>query len=167
MLQGPVSRPEDITHLTMLENAVTRSGSRPDDISILIRRRAEIRDEISRSRQTLQKLATEFQDVDTAIRNRKGNEPATRPAPAPPGGTSDVTRILFEALNEAEGPMTSQALAARVMGELGLDATNKTVAKYIVRRVCVCLWEQVQKGHFRKIEPVSRPMRWERVRPEQ
>lgn len=154
-----------MTHPTMFENAAARSGSRPDDISVLIRRRAEIRDEISRSRQTLQRLATEFQDIDAAIRGMKTGAPA--PSPSTPGGGSDVTRILFEALNEAETPMTSQVLAARVMNELGLDARDKTVAKYMVRRVCVCLWEQVQKGHFRKAEPATRPLRWERVRPEQ
>ncbi|WP_443751401.1 hypothetical protein [Asticcacaulis solisilvae] len=167
MLEVPDERPEDVTHLTMLENAAARSDSRPDDISVLIRRRAEIRDEISRSRKALRRLATEFQDVDAAIRTMKEAGPAVRGPASAPGGTSNVTRILFEALTAAETPMTSEALARRVMGELGLDAKNKAVTRYVVRRVCICLWEQVQKGHFRKAEPLSRPMRWERVRPRQ
>jgi len=75
-----------------------------------------------------------------------------------------MTRILFETLDAAEVPMTSRDLALRVMQELGLDATDALAVKHTVRRVCVCLWVQVQKGHFRKAEPKAWPLRWERIR---
>ncbi len=126
-----------------------------------------LRSEITRNRRDLQRLAAEFQRLDAAIRDLKGSalaDPEAGDRQPRPAGPSDVTRILFESLDTAEAPMTSRVLALRVMDALGLDARDKAVAKHTVRRVCVCLWEQVQRGHFRKAEPKTWPLTWERVR---
>jgi len=147
----------------MADDLAAPSGIRPDDISILIRRRAEIREEMVRGRQTLRTLVTESQQIDAALRGLRTNPLAVRAAPAIFDGTGNLTRIVFEALNEAEAPMTSKALALRVMEELGMDTRDKALLKHTVRRVCVCLWMQAQKGYFRKAEPAGWPLRWERV----
>jgi hypothetical protein len=149
--------------LSMADTLSTPSGIRPDDISLLVRRRAEIREEMVRGRQTLRTLVTESQQIDATLRQLRNNPLAVRAEPAILGATSDLTRIVFEALNEAEAPMTSKALALRVMEELGLDTRDKALLKQTVRRVCVCLWMQAQKGYFRKAEPAEWPLRWERV----
>jgi len=150
----------------MPDSSATVLDTRQDEIKELVHLRAELRGKITRSRQDLQKLAFEFQRIDTAIRELKGNGAITGNRPQS-GPVSDVTRILFEALNEAGRPMTSNELALRIIDEMGLDPKDKAVRKYIVRRVCVCLWEQVQKGHFKKSEPRTWPQKWERVRPAQ
>ena len=146
----------------MPDTNATSLDRREDEITALVHRRAALRSEITRGRRDLQRLTFEFQRIDTAIRQLKGRSVASG-GPPQAGVTSDITRILFEALNASAEPMTSHALAMRVMEELGMDTTDKTAAKHIVKRVCVCLWEQVQKGRFRQAQPNVRPLTWERV----
>jgi len=158
-IAGPVPTP-----WTMPDSISATLDVREDDIRQLVHRRTELRGKITRSRRDLQRLAVEFQNIDAAIRELKGNGPAPRVLAPVGSGTSDMKRILFEALDAAATPMTSHDLAVRVMEELGLDATDRGLLKHMVKRVCVCLWEQVQKGHFRQSEPGVRPLKWERLR---
>lgn len=147
----------------MADSTATMLDTRENRITDLVQRHAELRSEITRGRRDLQRLTFEFQRIDMAIRELRGSAAAMAARPQT-GAVSDVTRILFEVLDETDAPMTSRALALRIMEKLGIDAADELAAKYIVRRVCVCLWEQVQKGHFRKIDPNARPLKWERVR---
>ena len=160
---GPIAGVHSDVSAPMPDSTAIPLASREDDITGLVQRRAMLRSEITRGRRDLQILADEFQRLDAAIRDLKGSAAAGGAQPRP-AGPSDVTRILFESLDAAEAPMTSRVLALRVMEELGLDAADKAVTKHTVRRVCVCLWEQVQRGHFRKAEPKTWPLTWERVR---
>lgn len=148
----------------MADDSSALRGPIPDDISTLIRRRAQIRDDIARSCQDMQRLAAEFERVEAAIREMSSSDDVTPVTPAALETRSGMARIIFNALNEAEAPMTSRALATRVMEELDLDSGNGAVRKHVIRRVCVYLWEQAQKGRFRKVQPEATPLRWECVR---
>jgi len=147
----------------MPDTIATHPDLRTDDVTELVRRRAEIRGEIARGRRDLRRLASESQRIDAALRELKGAEAPAASRSSVPDGAGELTRIVFDTLNEATAPMTSRTLALRVMEELGLDASDKSLVKYVVRRVCVCLWMQVQKGYFRKAEPEGGASRWERV----
>ncbi len=149
--------------LSMADTLSALPGTRPDDFSQLLRRRAGLRDEIDRVRRTLQTLTGEFQKVETAIRDIEvKHAPAPLPSPLR-NGVGDFTRLVVETLRDARAPMTSRAVALRVMEKLDLDASDRALLRQIVRRVCVCLWMQVQKGYFRKAEPEGGAFRWEFV----
>ncbi len=105
----------------------------------LIRKRAEMAGEAAGLKERLAARLSDLDALDRVIRIFKpgidlGDLPE-RPAPLALTGTrGEFQRFLIAQLRKADGPLTTHALAERVMIERGLDPADKIMFKMIAHR---------------------------------
>lgn len=105
----------------------------------LLRKRAALASEIEHHRAQIDVRLVALDHVDATIRVFKpdidiGDLPE-RPAPPPNAAfRGEVQRFLLDALRRADGPLTTTALALRIMEARQLDVSDRVLAKLIRAR---------------------------------
>ena len=113
-------------------------------INGLFRKRAEIAGKIEHLQDELRSLVIDLDNVDHTLRLFQPDialediKPKAL-TPRHEAFRGQLTRIVFAALREADGPLTTQDIAMRVMADRGLDPANAMLKRVIVKRVGACL----------------------------
>jgi len=138
-------------------------------VSGLLRKRSEIAGKIEGAQAELRQLLIDLDNVDYTIRlfRPEIDLEEVRPKPLPPRFAAfkgEVSRVVFETLRDAKGPMTSQQLAAVLMKERGMNTNDKHTVQLMVRRVGACLKHHRNKGVLRSVRGPDGFILWESAR---
>lgn len=117
----------------------------------LMRRRQEMSNRIEATQNALRQLVIDLDHIDATIRLFDPNVDleTIKPRPLPPKHQAfkgEVSRIVLTALRTSKEPMTTKALALKVMGERGLDTGDTGLVQLMGRRVHACLAHYRRKG---------------------
>ena len=144
----------------MANELVPPDAEHPRVLHGLLRKRAEIVDKIEENQLDRRKLLADLAHVDGAIclfspdidlgaikakTIRFGNW-------SPKGA---VTRPLYDALREAKGPLTANAIAMKIITAKGLDVEDPEVLRSMFKRVRFCLRDQRNRGFVRNTAVVG------------
>lgn len=151
-----------------LPPARVRSAGTPvetgnDDILDLLRMRAQVRQQMVRGREELGRLAGEFARIEDDISRLTGVVRMPESGPGRPDSSGAFTRLVLQAIDDAQRPLNAREIARRVMTDMGLDADDRDLRRRIMGRVNITLWTQTQKGRLRQSQPKTSPIRWELV----
>ena len=152
----------------MVNEVIPWDAEQPNVLHALTRKRAEIAGQIEHNQLALRHLIAELDHIDSTIRifNPLVNIGAIRSKPAAPRHPAfkgEVTRVVFDALREAEVPITSRDIALRLMAERGLDPADRGLSIIMVKRICACLRVQKNKGLVRVAPYAGDLLGWEVV----
>jgi len=137
-----MSRPNDI---------VPEGAEQPNVLHALTKKRAQIAGQIEHNQLNLRHLIAELDHIDGAIRvfDPTIDIGLIRSKPVPPRHAAfkgEVSRVVFESLRNASGPLTSREIAQILMRERGLNPDDRELSVIMVKRVCACLRVQKLKG---------------------
>jgi hypothetical protein len=133
-------------------NDVVPDGvDQPNVLHALTRKRAEIAGKIEHNQLSLRHLVAELDHIDATIRifNPAIDIQGIRSKPVPPRHAAfkgEVTRVVLDALREADGPLTSREIARLLMDQRGLNPEDRELMVIMVKRVCACLRVQRRRG---------------------
>lgn len=149
-------------------DVVPLDAEQPNVLHALTRKRAELAGQIEHNQLELRRLIAELDHVDATIRifNPAIDIGRIRAKPVPPRHAAfkgEVTRIVFDCLQEAKGPITSREIASHLMAERGLDPGDRDLSVLMVKRVCACLRVQRKRGLIRQAAIVGTLQGWELV----
>lgn len=135
-------------------------------LSGLIKKRAELAGLIEHHQTLLRQHIIDLDSLDSTIRlfDPDIDLEEIKPKPLPPRAVAfkgEVSRIIFGALREAAGPMTTQQLAQFVMAERGLNTADKKLVKTVAKRVGSALRHHRAKGTLRSIKGPDSFLLWE------
>ena len=123
-------------------------------VSALMRKRAEMAGHIEHTQTALRQLIIDLDNLDATLRLFEPDIDLEeiKPKPFPPRHQAfrgEVSRIVFAALRQANGPLTSQDIAQHVMAERGLNTSDKRLVRLVGKRVGACLRHQRARGLVR------------------
>lgn len=133
------------------------TADRPNTLSGLVAKRAEIAGEVSHARARLRQLIIDLDHIDAAIRlfdpdyDVEGIRQKL-PSAAHRAVRGDLTRATLDALRDASGPMTTIELARHVMAERGLNTADRALLQLYTRRTGALLRWQRKRGILRSIK---------------
>ena len=109
-------------------------------VSALKAKRAEIAGRIEHAQGTLRQLVIDLDHVDATLRLYVPDIDleTIKPHPMPPRHSAfrgELTRIIFDAMRAAPGPVTSHDLARTVMAGRGLSPDDLGMFRVMVKRV--------------------------------
>ena len=141
----------------------------PHVVTGLMQKRAEIAGRIEHTQTALRQLIIDLDNLDATLRlfDPDIDLEEIKPKPFPPRHQAfrgEVSRIVFAALRQANGPLTSHDIAQHVMAERGLNTSDKRLVRLIGKRVGACLRHQRGKGLVRAERGPGQFMLWEVVR---
>lgn len=130
---------------------------RPNTLSGLAEKRAEIAGQIAHTRAMLRQLIIDLDHVDAAIRifDPSYDVEGIRqklPTAAHRALRGDLTRATLDALHDAPGPMTTKELARHVMAERGLNTADAALLQLFTRRTGALLRWQRKRGILRSVK---------------
>jgi hypothetical protein len=140
---------------------------RPNTVSGLIAKRAEIAGQIGVAQIELRRLIANLDHVDATIRlfaPDLATETIRSKRPIPPQHQAlrgEVKRIVLDTMREARRPVTTAEIASRVLSARMLPATDPELRKLFVRRVGQCLLMMKRKDVVRIVELPGRFQGWE------
>ena len=143
--------------------------SKPNVLHALTRKRAEIAGRIEHNQLELRRLIGELDHLDSTIRifDSSIDIGRNKSRPVPPRHAAfkgEVTRVVFDCLREAIGPVTSRDIALRVMTGRGLNCDDRELSVIMVKRVCACMRVQKKKGLVKNAPHAGGLLGWELVR---
>jgi len=149
----------------MANELVPADADHPLVIHGLIRKRAEIAGQIEQHRREVRRLLDQLEHVDATLRIFAPDLDVCRiRAKAAPArhraGKGQVLAVAFDALREANRPLTTAELAMRVMAARGLSADNPDLARLMVNRLRACLQSQRDRGLVRSERQESGLLAW-------
>ena len=132
----------------------------------LAKRRAELAGEAGALRARLAAIAADVAHLDAVIRQF---DPGCSIASIRPkrlrgpnvAGRGEMSRFVLGALREAEEPVPTPAIAARLMAERGMDGQGRGLAERITKRIVSTLRHQGRKGAVRSQPGPGRALLWE------
>jgi hypothetical protein len=142
---------------------------RPNTVSGLIAKRAEIAGQIEVAQIELRRLIANLDHVDATIRlfaPDLATETIRSKRPMPPQHQAlrgEVKRTVLDTMREARRPVTTAEIATKVLSARMLPATDPELRKLFVRRVGQCLHMMRGKGIVRALELPGRFQGWELV----
>lgn len=153
----------------MVNEVIPLDSEQPNVLNALVRKRAEIAGQIEYNQLSLRHLIAELDHIDAAIRifNPAIDIGAIRSKPVPPRHAAfkgEVTRVVFDMLRDASGPLTSRDIALSLMEQRGLNPNDRGLSVIMVKRICACLRVQKQKGLVRNAVSLGNLQGWEVVR---
>lgn len=109
-------------------------------LSGLLRKRADLAGEVETARVAWEIASVSLEAIDAAIRVfnpslRPSDLPDSRPAPPFTGGSSEIQRVLLDALRRSGKPMRTLEAAAIIMAARGIDSRDR-VAATVIRKRC-------------------------------
>jgi hypothetical protein len=140
---------------------------RPNTVSGLIAKRAEIAGQIEVAQIELRRLISNLDHVDATIRLFAPDlavETIKSRHPIPPQHQAlrgEVKRIVLDTMREARGPVTTAEIASRVLAARMLPASDPELRKLFVRRVGQSLLMMKRKDVVRIVELPGRFQGWE------
>ena len=137
-------------------------------LSGLIRKRSEIAGKLEAAQAETRRLIIDLDAVDATIRLVSPDIELEdiRPKPLPPRHAAykgEVSRILFNALRDAQHPMTAEELAMCVMTERDLNMHDVRLRKTIMKRVHACMRHYRNKGTVESLPGPGKRMLWRPV----
>jgi hypothetical protein len=135
-------------------------------LSGLLRKRAELAGEIEHADTMLRQLRIDLDALDQTIRlfDPDIDLEEIKPKPLPPRHQAfrgELSRLLLDTLRQSNRPMSVQELASRVMAERGLNATDKRLARAILKRVGAALRHLRSRSQVRSQEGTGQGLVWE------
>ena len=148
---------------------IPKGADQPNVLHALTRKRSEIAGRIEHGQLELRRLIAELDHIDAAIRifNPSVDIGSIRAKPVPPRHAAfkgEVTRVVLDALRDAEKPLTSRDIATLLMKGRGLDPDDRDLSVIMVKRVCACLRVQRKRGLIRTSPVAGSLQGWEVVR---
>jgi len=137
-------------------SGVAEGNERPETIPGLTEKRAEIVEQIADLRAKLQRLYSDLEHVDAAIRlfdqnyRVDGLEPETC-SPHHVTYRGELARTVLGLLREAPAPLTTEEIALHVMVERGKNTANNAMVKLMIRRAEGLLRHYRNRGSVRSI----------------
>ncbi|MPZ39893.1 MAG: hypothetical protein GEU95_17905 [Rhizobiales bacterium] len=135
-------------------------------ISGLKKKRAELAGKIEHHQTVLRQLIIDLDNLDATLRLFVPDIDLEeiKPKPMPPRSMAfkgEVSRIIFETLRDANGPMTVQQMAEIVMAQRGLNTADKKLARAISKRVGAALRHHRSRGTLRSVKGPGSFLLWE------
>lgn len=145
---------------------IPADADQPNVLHALTRKRAELAGKIEHAQLEVRHLIAELDHIDAAIRifNPAVDISAIRSKPVPPRHAAfkgEVTRIVFDTLREADGPVSSRDIAKVLMAQRGLNPDDRELSVIMVKRVLACLRVQKRKGLVRNAPFAGDLLGWE------
>lgn len=131
----------------------------------LVRKRAEFDGELQLQQDKVRDLQRAIANIDAVLvllkPDIKIDEIAPRRArPRYAAAPGEITGIVVDCLREADGPLTSRALAAAVIEARDLDPTDVKLEIMMAKRVRACLRPLRLAGRVRAISMTEGPQGW-------
>ena len=131
----------------------------------LVRKRAELDGELEQHQRLIRDLQKAIQNLDAVLVLLKpdidiGEIAPKRARPTHAAAPGEITGIVVDCLREADGPLTSRALARAVVEGRDLDPTDMKLEITMARRVRACLRPLRLAGRVRAVPMVSGPQGW-------
>ena len=147
----------------MVHPAIPPGADSPNLLNGLIAKRAEIAGQLEANRRDHLRLLSDLKVVDDTIRLFQPDVDLAlvRPKPVPVEHAAEwgeVTAAVYEALRDANAPLTALDLAIMIMRQRQLDTADANLVRLIRRRVGACLAAKRDQGHV-----VSLPLRGRRI----
>jgi hypothetical protein len=138
-------------------------------LSALTKRRAELAGEAAALRARLSAIAADTGHLDAVIRQFDPDYNLASIRPKRPRGPDvarrgEMTRFVLGVLREAQEPVPTGAIAARLMSERGIDGSDRKRARDMAKRVAMALRHQERQGTVRAEQGAGRVVLWEVVR---
>jgi hypothetical protein len=123
----------------------------------LVKRRAELAGEMTRTQAALAQMARDLETLDAAIKLVAPDLDIPAIAPKfvrPPDDWSkrgEMSRVVLSIMRVANKPLTSREIAAQMIVQRGLTATPKLLA-LMTKRVSTCLRDRRDQGLVANVE---------------
>ena len=142
----------------------------PHVVTALIAKRAELAGKIDKAQKDLRQLAIEMDAIDRAllIFDPDADIMAIQPKPVPVVHRAlrgEVKRVILDMLRAAKAPVTSRAIAHKVMKERGLDSKDRPLERLMVKRVGAALRSLRKQGLVTEVLIAGKFMNWELAKP--
>lgn len=134
-------------------------------INGLVKKRAQVVGEISRTQDALHKLVTDLEHMDATLRiiapdmEIEAIRPKVFKAPEDWSKRGEMARMALSILRTARDPMTSREIAAQMVIERGMAADQKML-KLMTKRVSTCLNRQRSLGRAESSEGAGFHLLW-------
>lgn len=138
-------------------------------ISGLVKRRATLSGEITKTQEQLKKMLTNLDILDAAIRMFDADYPINGIKPKSPRPQSDwenrgeMIRLIFSILRQAAEPLSARDIALQLMTHKQMDASCTKAVILMRRRVGCALRKKRRSGHLRSHQKTGYPILWEVV----
>ena len=136
----------------------------------LVKRRAELAGEMTRTQDALAQMARDLETLDAAIKLVAPDLDIPAIAPKfvrPPDDWSkrgEMSRVVLSIMRVANKPLTSREIAAQMIVQRGLTATPKLLG-LMTKRVSTCLRDRRDQSLVRNVETRGgQYLEWELVR---
>ena len=131
----------------------------------LVRKRAELDGELEQHQGLIRDLQKAIQNLDAVLVLLKpdidiGEIAPKRARPTHAAAPGEITGIVVDCLREAEGPLTSRALAQAVVERRDLDPADKKLEITMAKRVRACLRPLRLAGRVRAVPIAGEPQGW-------
>ncbi len=131
----------------------------------LVRKRAELDGELEQHQGQIRDLQKAIQNLDAVLMLLKPDIDISEIAPKrvrPPyaAAAGEIISIVVDCLREAEGPLTSRALARAVVETRDLDPADVQLEVTMAKRVRACLRPLRLAGRVRAVPMAQGPQGW-------
>lgn len=131
----------------------------------LVRKRSELDGELEQYQGQIRDLQKAIQNLDAVLMLLKPDIDISEIAPKRAGprhaaAPGEITGIVVDCLREAEGPLTSRALARAVVETRDLDVADVKLEVTMARRVRACLRPLRLAGRVRAVPMALGPQGW-------
>ncbi|MBN9479520.1 MULTISPECIES: hypothetical protein [Brevundimonas] len=131
----------------------------------LVRKRAELDGELEQHQGRIRELQKAIQNLDAVLVLIKpdidiSQIAAKRVRPPHSAAPGEIKGIVVDCLREAEGPLTSRALARAVVESRELDLADAKLEVTMARRVRACLRPLRLAGRVRAVPMPAGPQGW-------
>jgi hypothetical protein len=131
----------------------------------LVRRRAQLDGDLERQQEKLRELHQAIKHLDAVLVLLKpdidlGKIAPKRARPPHVAAPGEITGIVIDCLREADGPLTSRALAQAVVERRDLDPEDMKLEITMARRVRACLRPLRLAGRVRAVPIGAGPQGW-------
>jgi hypothetical protein len=135
----------------------------------LTKRRAELAGKAAALRTRLAAIAADTGHLDAVIRQFDPDYCIASIRPKRPrgpnvAGRGEMSRFVLGVLREAQEPVPTGVVAARLMAERGMDGSDRKLVRNVAKRVAMALRHQERQGTVRAEQGVGRMVMWEVVR---
>lgn len=150
------------------KGVVPMVAEQPNVLHALVRKHADLSGQIGRARAMLHHMADELDHIDAAILIFDpsidiGTIRARSAALTHPAFKGEITRIVIDALREAEEPMTPREITQRLVEIRGLNGDDRELFDVMLKRVRSCLRFQRQRGNVQSVATSTTSRAWEVV----
>ena len=135
-------------------------------IAALVERRRDVAAQITTLSGQLQQLQADLSSLDAVIRQIDPDYPLETLGPRyrrQPSAAEfgSISRTVLDVLRRAESPMSAKEIAGKIIGERGLNAGDRALARSMNKRVDMALRYQRTNGMVAAREDERAVVRWE------